>query len=118
MATTPTTTQTTYFTQTQFWILAVVIVVVFGFIGFAINKWVMKPVGNTGAVMYSSIGAIVGIVIAAIVWYFTMKKEKEPVGPKKNVLAAMYNSPVALNQLGQNQSPVSAADYLSAMQGQ
>lgn len=62
-------------TTTQFWIMAVVVVLVLALIGWLISHFAMKATASSSRDwMYAGIGALIGAIIAAIVWFTMMKK--------------------------------------------
>lgn len=56
-----------------FWIIMIVVLFLSTFMGYAANRWMMNYDPNkTG--MYIGIGALVGLIIDIIVWYFIREK--------------------------------------------
>jgi len=53
----------------QFWLIEILIIVVFAFLGFAANRWMMSY-DPSKTMMYTAIGAVIGIIVAVLVWYF------------------------------------------------
>lgn len=86
-------------TQTQFWIIAVLIIVVMAFAGYAINRWAMKPYKPDQNLWYIIGGAVVGIIVVFLLWWFWMKDKKEPANTNSNLgtyAAQLMTSPVMM----------------------
>lgn len=85
--------------MTYFYIVAAAAILVFAFIGYAISKWALKQKTNSANLMYAGVGAILGVVVAVVVYFVpgavekSTQKESEPV-PQQNMSADEYLSRV------------------------
>ena len=62
-------------TTNEFYVAAIAIVIVLMFMGYAYSRWMTN---NTGHMIPTLIGGIVGGIISVILWFFAVKKD--PVG--------------------------------------
>lgn len=84
--------------QTYFWISSAVMLVLFAFLGFAINRWLMKPYKPSDNWIYVTGGIILSIIISAVLW-FTMVDKTMGKSMGKSMKKQMMTSPNVMDTM-------------------